>query len=262
MRQLLLQNEPDSSGRLVLNGKAYRYLIKVLRLSEGSVFPVVFPVTGAAQVTIELLDTAKKELVLKQTAADTLQPVNAEQRSTLILLQWVLKGSKNDTVIRQATEAGVRYIMPVIGEFSVAKNENPARYERYQRIIREARQQSGSSVHTEVRTAAPLAAVLNAIEDIVMPEETCRCVFTEQEAADSQSLHTVMAACPGHVVLAIGAEGGISSSEYALLEAAGFKKIHFQTNILRAETAALYAIAAAQTLINEADTWQLPEYTC
>jgi len=43
-----------------------------------------------------------------------------------ILLQWELKGTKMDTVIRQATEVGVSHIIPVFGEYSIpkVKNEN------------------------------------------------------------------------------------------------------------------------------------------
>ena len=51
----------------------------------------------------------------------------------------------------------------------------------------------------------------------------------------------------------------MSRTETDMLRSAGFQSLHFKTNVLRAETAALYAVAAAQTIINEADQWQLPE---
>ncbi len=256
MRQLILQNEPDSSGNIIINDTLYRYLVKVLRLSVGNTFPVVLPKSGTVQVQIESINTAKKELVLKKTAnisSDSLSPIGTE----IILLQWVLKGSKIDTVIRQATEAGVSCIMPVFGDFSVVKSETDARHERYKRVIREARQQSGSSVTTEIKPAAPLSTVLQAVESLVPHEQTAFCMFNEKMVNEAQSLHKVLTPVPSHIVLAIGAEGGISADEYQQMHTAGFQHVHFDTNILRADTAALYAIAAAQTIINEADIWEL-----
>ena len=181
----------------------------------------------------------------------------AAPAAELILLQWVLKGSKTDTIIRQATEAGVRAVLPVIGEFSIAKKQNPAQLERFRRIIKEARQQSGSPVDTIVMKPAPLAEALNTLKTLVPPTTA---VFAQcSEAAEaSVGFHQLLAGKPSHIVLAIGAEGGISPAEAALLRETSFQTVHFKTNVLRAETAALYAIAAAQTTINEADQWQLP----
>ena len=182
---------------------------------------------------------------------------SAAPAAELILLQWVLKGSKTDAIIRQATEAGVRVVLPVIGEFSVAKKQNPAQLERFRRIIKEARQQSGSLIDTVVMEPAPLAAALTTLQALA---PSARTVFAQcsEAAGESVGFHQLLAAQPSRIVLAIGAEGGISPAESAVLREAAFQTIHFPTNVLRAETAALYAIAAAQTIINEADQWQLP----
>ncbi|MDE7139967.1 MAG: RsmE family RNA methyltransferase, partial [Treponemataceae bacterium] len=59
--------------------------------------------------------------------------------------------------------------------------------------------------------------------------------------------------------LAVGAEGGISPQEIAQLCAGGFVPIHFETNILRCETAALYGIAALQNAMTEKHVWQCRE---
>ena len=181
----------------------------------------------------------------------------AAPAADLILLQWVLKGSKTDTIIRQPTEAGIRAVLPVIGEFSVAKKQNPAQLERFRRIIKEARQQSGSPVDTAVTEPAPLAAVLNTLKALIPDAGTVFAMCSENSEA-SIGFHQLLAAKPSRIVLAIGAEGGISPAEAAVLRGAAFQTVHFKTNVLRAETAALYAIAAAQTIINEADQWQLP----
>lgn len=256
MKQFIIEREPDANGMLSLSGKDFVYLIKVRRMREGDVLHALLPQSGAAEMVIDLINTVKKELRLRRQTA----PLGASRTAPvaeLILLQWVLKGSKTDTIIRQATEAGIRAVLPVIGEFSVAKKQNPAQLERFRRIIKEARQQSGSPVDTAVTEPAPLAAVLNTLKALIPDAGTVFAMCSENSEASS-GFHQLLAAKPSCIVLAIGAEGGISPAEAAVLRGAAFQTVHFKTNVLRAETAALYAIAAAQTIINEADQWQLP----
>ena len=273
MKQFIIEQEPDGNGLLTLSGKAFVYLIKVRRMREGDILPAVLPQSGTADMVIDSINTAKKTLRLKRRptpfsvsgtaaagttneAANT-SPAYAAPAAELILLQWVLKGSKTDTIIRQATEAGVRAVLPVIGEFSIAKKQNPAQLERFRRIIKEARQQSGSPIDTIVMEPAPLAEALNTLKTLV-PAATTVFAQCSEAAATSVGFHQLLAEKPSHIVLAIGAEGGISPAEAAVLRDAEFQTIHFKTNVLRAETAALYAIAAAQIIINEADLWHLP----
>ena len=259
MKQFIIEQEPDSKGMLTLSEKAFVYLVKVRRMREGDILPALLPQSGATDMVIDSINPTQKTLRLRRQADpfDTLDTSKTFPAAELILLQWVLKGSKTDTIIRQATEAGVRAVLPVSGEFSIAKKQNPAQLERFKRIIKEARQQSGSPIDTVVMEPTPLAEALNTVKALVPPAGTvfARC---SEAAGTSIGLHRLLAAKPSHIVLAIGAEGGISPAEAAVLREAAFQTIHFKTNILRAETAALYAIAAAQTIINEAHQWQLP----
>ena len=273
MKQFIIEQEPDGNGMLTLSGKTFIYLIKVRRMREGDVLHAQLPQSGATDMVIDSINTVKKILRVKRRttplsvcgtaaagatneAANSL-PAYAASAADLILLQWVLKGSKTDTIIRQATEAGVRAVLPVIGEFSVAKKQNPAQLERFRRIIKESRQQSGSPIDTIVMEPAPLAEALNTLKTLV-PAATTVFAQCSEAAGASVGFHQLLAEKPSHIVLAIGAEGGISPAEAAVLRNAEFQTIHFKTNVLRAETAALYAIAAAQIIINEADQWQLP----
>ena len=108
-------------------------------MREGDVLHAQLPQSGAADMVIDSINTVKKTLRLKRRTtplsvcgtaaagatneAANSSPAYAAPAADLILLQWVLKGSKTDTIIRQATEAGVRAVLPVIGEFSVAKTK-------------------------------------------------------------------------------------------------------------------------------------------
>ena len=278
MKQFITEREPDRDGMLILDGKAYIYLIKVRRMRIGDILPVMLPGQRTAHMVIESIADAKKQLKLKmlpysiekkQNALFTgalpncssifqaEQQQNSAPTAKIILLQWVLKGSKTDMIVRQAAEAGVHAVLPVLGAFSVAKKQSPAQLERYRRIIKEARQQSGSLVDTIIEEPAPLTDILKNLPQFIS-RQTAVLGMCSEANEKSTGLHKLLATKPSYVVLAIGAEGGISPAEMIMLSEAGFQTIHFNTNILRAETAAIYAIAAVQTIISEADQWQLP----
>ena len=53
-----------------------------------------------------------------------------------------------------------------------------------------------------------------------------------------------------------GAEGGISPEEIEILSKNGIVPVHFETNILRCETAALYGIACVQNAVTGRKIWQ------
>ena len=77
-----------------------------------------------------------------------------------------------------------------------------------------------------------------------------------EEPLARESLHRYLVDSPETVTLAVGPEGGMTPGEMERLQNAGFCSVHFRTNVLRAETAALYGIAAVQTALTERVSWQ------
>lgn len=261
MRQYLAPGEPDRNGLLAVGGKDFRYMRHVLRLTGGDMVQVRFPDGTCRNMTVCAVDERARNIVLQVCA-----PTDDKERSPaavdLWLFQFVAKSAKMDGIVRQATECGVSTIVPVLGTFSQAGGaEKNFRSDRLTRIIKEARQQSGSPVATRLLDAVPLA------QAIALWQEQCAGTAGDVFAAvlyerteRTQPLH---AALVGKTVvraaLAVGAEGGISPQEIAQLCAGGFVPIHFDTNILRCETAALYGIAALQNAMTEKHVWQCRE---
>jgi 16S rRNA (uracil1498-N3)-methyltransferase len=110
------------------------------------------------------------------------------------------------------------------------------RVERWRKIAREAAQQSR-------RVAAPEIADPVALKKAVLEEQGSRIVLAESE--DQTSLKAVLAECPQPLALAFGPEGGWSEAELALFNAGKWKPASLGHTILRAETAAIAAVAVA-----------------
>jgi len=286
VRQFLVDAAPGLDGTLTIRGKDFRYLVQVLRLGAGDSLEVRLPDGTLVPSRIASIDRAGKVACLRaeapgvrgeegQPTADapiagaSMAAIAAmpEDFPRLVLFQWILKGPKMDQVLRQATETGVALVVPVLGERCLAAEAGgvgKAKTERWDRVVREARQQSGSAIPTRVRDTVPsdgVPALLAGLgPELGMGDgpEPVAIVLTEAPLA-RKTLHEYLCTRPRTVALAIGPEGGMSARELDLLAGAGFKAVHFRTNILRAETAALYGIAAAQTLLLESKKWRLPE---
>lgn len=292
MRQFVLAVPPDRNGAATLGDRDYRYLAQVLRKTAGDRLEVRLPDGSLALMRIDRLDRNAKSVrlvleresgtavadgasglaaadgaassagVMPRSAGDSMPaiPEAPEGFPQLILFQWILKGPRMDQVVRQATETGVSLIIPVAGErclSSEADNVGGGKTGRWDRIVREALQQSGSPVATRVLPPVAPAALGDLWRSLAGPESAAL-VLTEAPLA-RRSLHEYLGTVSGPTAIAVGPEGGMTARELALLDEAGFACVHFKTNILRAETAALYGIAAVQSTLLESGNWQLKE---
>lgn len=288
MRQLIIAGVPDPSGTLSLSGKDYRYLVQVLRLSAGALLDVRLADGRLVSMRIRDIDRASRSATLslegisasgaqgekgasfgegtvatqspRVSPGVSMPPISSapDDFPAIILFQWILKGPKMDQVFRQATEAGVAIIVPVLGDRCLSLETGgvgQGKAGRWDRIVREARQQSGSAVATRVHDTARPEDITGIWASATASHPSMALVLTEAPLA-RKTLHEYLGIRPKTVALAIGPEGGMSRRELDLLAAAGFNAVHFRTNILRAETAALYGIAAVQTLILESETWR------
>jgi 16S rRNA (uracil1498-N3)-methyltransferase len=120
----------------------------------------------------------------------------------------------------------------------------PAKLQRWQRIVQEATEQCGRARRPELLAIQPLLHVLNTLPPgslALMPWEE------EQGLSLRSALHTFKAAqaleTVQTVVLFIGPEGGLLADEIKLAQQYGVQAVSLGPRILRAETAALSAVA-------------------
>ena len=278
MRQFVADRALDSKGCLLVEEKNFKYLAGVLRTSVGDMIYVRLPDGSLQNMTVAKIDHGRKQMLLQvageKAESQNLRENNAKPQASgngleLVLFQFIAKPPKMEQIIRQAVECGVSCIVPVEGAFCQAGNVESARKRslekdgRWQKIVVEACQQSGSPVHTEITPCMTVgqaadfwkSRMKNADDKgsvaVVLDEMSESTVVMHR--AVSRNRNASMAAC------AVGAEGGISRDEIALLKDAGFVSVHFLTNILRCETASLYGIGALQTVLLEKEEWQSKE---
>jgi 16S rRNA (uracil1498-N3)-methyltransferase len=237
MARLFVLPERLHEETVVLGGEDHRYLVRVLRLRAGDEV-VLFDGAGQeARARIERVGPRAAELrVLERTAsAGTMGP-------EVTLLVGIPKGDKMELVVQKATELGVARIVPMrtarsIGPAEVARQA--ARRQRWIKIAREAARQCGRNDVPDVAATVELPAALAAL-----PQDALRLLFWEDARSvglrDRLSQH---GSRPARIVVAVGPEGGFDADEVENARRAGFEVVGLGPRTLRAETAAMAALA-------------------
>jgi 16S rRNA (uracil1498-N3)-methyltransferase len=211
-----------------ITGAQAAHMARVLRAQPGMEADVV---AGGhvfhAEVAVVSPDEVRFNLVA-EVEADPALPVT--------LVMAVYKFDRMEWAIEKATELGVAAIAPVIAQRTEKHLAQAAekRAERWRRIAHEAAQQSRRSDVPLIEQPASLASRVRAASEVT------RIVLAEQER--TITLRRVIE----EAVEAAGEEmpeGGWAPAEEALFDANGWRAATLGPRILRAETAAIAALA-------------------
>ena len=173
-----------------------------------------------------------------------LAEIQSDPALPLTLVLSVYKFDHMEWAIEKATELGVAAIAPVIAQRTEKHLALAAekRMERWRRIAHESAKQSRRSDVPMLFAPAPLAERVRAAGHSV------RLVLAEQERTTTlrHALHDAEEAAGAEMPqleVAIGPEGGWTAAEEALFDANGWRAVSLGPRILRAETAAIVALA-------------------
>jgi 16S rRNA (uracil1498-N3)-methyltransferase len=227
-----------SGDRAALVGAHADHLVRVLRARIGESFDIA---TGQAlrRGRITSVNEDRVEFDLGEV-------ISAAPLAKITLVLAIFKFDRLEWAIEKCTELGVSRIVPVISRRTDAHlaAASMKRVERWRRIARQAAEQSRRAAPPEIAAPIKLSDALN------LPE-ALRVVLAESE--EQTLLRDVLQAhaTAGGFALAVGPEGGWAEVELQLFQQAGWISASLGNTILRAETAAIAAIAvAASTLFS------------
>lgn len=249
MKQLILPEEYNGGSDYTLSDRDSHYLLKVQRKEIGFSLKLLDMEGNSYTGTIIGVENGHCCLKLKKTDKKIIR-----QRE-LVLFQSIPKGKKIDLMIRQSVEIGVSIIVPIMAEHSIptfnSKVDRDKKKERWNKIIKEASQQSGTKSLTRLSS---LKTFTEALEDLEKPYTG---IYFHQVPLENKPLHSLLNHPEDRVILVIGPEGGLSDKEVELLNKYNFKPALLGSNILRAETATTFALGAVQIILLEKENWNL-----
>jgi len=227
-------------GTLKLERDQTNYLVNVLRKRPGDEVIVFNGKDGAWLASIA--EAGKKSVSLslvEQTASQTPQP-------DLWYGFAPIKAGRLDYMVQKATEMGVGTIQPVLTQFTQVKSIKQGR------LAANAIEAAEQCEVLSVPTIAPEVKLPRLIADWPQTHAGRALIFAD-EAADSTSPVNVFEQLDGRPIgVLIGPEGGFSAEERALLLKQDFVvPISLGPRILRADTAAVAALAVIQSIIGD-----------
>jgi 16S rRNA (uracil1498-N3)-methyltransferase len=218
-----------SGNRAALVGEHADHLVRVLRARVGQDFDISTGQT-VRRGRITSVEVNRVEFELDEEIAGAAP-------AQIALLLAVFKFDRMEWAIEKCTELGVSRIVPVISRRTDARlaAASTKRLERWQRIARQAAEQSRRAAPPEIAAPVRLAEVLN-------PPEGFRVFLAESE--EQTLLRDVLSdEAEGGIILAVGPEGGWTEDEVQSFQQAKWVSASLGNTILRAETAAIAATA-------------------
>ncbi len=218
-----------SENHATLTGEHASHLSRVLRARVGQEFDITTP-TAVRQARITSVTTDRVEFELGEE-------IRAAKPANITLVLSIFKFDRMEWAIEKCTELGVARIIPVIAQRTEAHlvSAVPKRRDRWQRLALQASEQSRRTSPPEILVPVKLKDVLGAASPAI--------VLSENET--SVMLRDAIPTAASTLTLALGPEGGWTEAELKQFQEAGWTSASLGPTILRAETAAIAALAIA-----------------
>jgi 16S rRNA (uracil1498-N3)-methyltransferase len=221
-----------------LEGPEHHHLSRVLRAKKGKKVWLVDERGNRYLAEVEAVEQDRTRLLL-------IEKRDHEPAAIRIsLAQASLKSKKMDSLIQKATELGITAFIPVETERSIVKikEREAGKIERWRKIAHEAAKQSRRSLLPDIHPPRPFSAVLSESKD------SRRFILTEDRGTYLREVLTNPLGNRGFgpapsVLLLVGPEGGWAAAEVKAAHDHGFESVSLGQRVLRAETAALAALA-------------------
>jgi 16S rRNA (uracil1498-N3)-methyltransferase len=245
-RRWIAETWDEATATLV--GSQAEHMVRVLRAQPGVEADVV--AGGRVFHAVVAAIDANSSNGLSEVRFNLIAEMEAEPALPITLVMSIYKFDHMEWVIEKATELGVAAIAPVIARRTEKHLGQAAmkRVERWRRITHEASQQSRRSDVPTIDDPVALSTRVRA------ESAASRLVLAEQERSTTlrnaveEAARSAGSEMPA-LEIAIGPEGGWAAEEQALFDANGWRAVSLGPRILRAETAAITALAVVASVL-------------
>lgn len=244
MPKFFVKKEDISAGSVTINGGDATHIAKVLRMEPGQHLTLC---DGEGTDFDAVIESCTKEEVL--LSVESSHPCPAEPNLSFVLFQGLPKQGKMDYIIEKCTELGIKMIVPVACDRSVAEIKNAQAEEkkltRWRKIAAESVKQCGRGIIPEV------TGVMTVKEALVFAEKLSCTLAAYENERQLPLKEALPAQKPESLGVFIGPEGGFSDKEISLFQASNVPTVTLGRRILRTETAGHTVLTAAMFHFDE-----------
>lgn len=241
MQRYFINQNADENQRFFIEDKGdIHHIVNVMRHQVGTKIIVTFSNEQAYKCEISSIQNDYIEVHLIENLE-----IDTELPQKITICSGLIKADKYEWMLQKATELGANDFIAVGMQRSVVKlteSKVDKKLDRWQKIIKEAAEQSYRLVIPEIQYKSNLKMIYDNINeyDYVL-------IAYEDAAKDGEAStfkKQVQNFKSGDRVLVIfGPEGGLSSDEVEMFNA-NASQVGLGPRILRAETAPLYVLSA------------------
>lgn len=218
-------------GKVYFNKDNSKQITKVLRLRKGDSVIVLDGSGIELEVELEqMISDAVSGKIIKERLN------NSEHKTFIYLYQALIPKDKFEVVLQKGTEIGISEFIPVETKRSLVKvgDLKPEKFDRFQRIIQEASEQSERGIIPQLASAIKF-------EDAIIKALNKGLVIVAWEREQDLNLKKITDDLQNndHISIFVGPEGGFEEKEIEYAREKGAKTISLGSRILRTETAGL-----------------------
>ncbi len=234
MNRFFLAKEQVNGKEVAFPSDICHQILHVLRLREGDEVRVLDN-QGSAHLVRLQFDRESNRVRGKIIAT---KPVSTEPSAIISLCFGMTNRDKVELILQKATEVGVSAFYPFISSRTLVQRTtlSDKKFERWQRIIREAAEQSQRGRLPHLHRTMDFVECVRVVDD-----HYARKLVAWERAEDSQNkrLSSMRINQGESLALFIGPEGGFSKEEIQILQDSGGEVVSLGKRILRMETAAI-----------------------
>ena len=238
-RYFLDESSSQAEGTISLGPQLSTRLTRVLRVRRGDRLELVDPSNGqthrATVVRTERVDRVDRDVVVCRIESS--QPLAAPSKPRIILDAALIRPQRFDVIVEKATELGVDEIRPIRAERSRIQGDVHSRLARWRRLATEASEQSRRDRVPVLADPVDVSELETATDSLRLIASTSEAGRRISEAIDRPDVDAV------HIL--VGPEGGWSAAEAQEARDHGWIAVTLGPRPLRAETAAIVAVALA-----------------
>jgi len=229
--------EPREGGRAELSAEESRHLCGSLRAVDGDRVDI-FDLSGKV-FECEICGASPKRALVKVLR----RAPPAKPKFAVYLAQCLPKGKTFDDIIRQCVEIGAAGIFPLVSERTLVRIENSEKakkLEKWNSHVVEAVKQSANFSSFEMAEPESLKSFLESRTGGFGLK-----IAASLRAGTLPILEILRENDAESVCILVGPEGDLTEAEYDAAEKAGFLPATLGQNVMKCDTAAVFAMSAS-----------------
>lgn len=229
-------SKKDNDIFTLSNDDSY-HVSTVMRMELTDEIEIIYDNRVYISKIVELIPVVKAKIIKEMST-------NNELSTYVTIAQSLVKEQKMDYILQKTTELGVNEIIPYLASRSIVKLEKNSskKIERWQKIVKEAAEQSKRNYIPVVKNGMALSNLVN------LSDYDVKFLCTVNET--SQNIKKVLSNLDRNakILFVIGPEGGFTKEEETKLIESGFISLSLGKSVLRTETASTFIMSVIRYL--------------